>query len=251
MSVFNDYANYYNLIYKDKNYHAEVDYVLDLINQYKPNSQSILNLGCGTGNHDFIFGNKGYKVTGVDLSQSMIDIANAKKQNEAQLDFLQGDIRTLKLNQTFDIVMSLFHVMSYQTINDDLSNAIKTAHAHLEKDGLFVFDCWYGPGVLTDRPSIRNKTFENADYFVNRLSTPIMYPNDNCVDVVFDVSITDKKTNQQYVLNEVHKMRYLFLPEIKLLLNQNGFELILSEEWLTKNELTYNSWNATFVARKK
>lgn len=251
MAVFKDYSKYYNLLYKDKNYYAEVDYIINLIQSHQSNSSTILNLGCGTGNHDFIFENRGFQVTGVDLSQDMIDVANSKKTNDSNLVFLKGDIRDVRLNKTFDVVMSLFHVMSYQTTNQDLENAIKTAHAHLEKEGLFIFDCWYGPGVLTDRPTVRNKQFEDDTYLVTRLSTPHMYANENCVDVEFNVTITDKATSQSYNIHEMHKMRYLFLPEVKLFLEINGFDLLLNEEWLTKKELTYLSWNATFVAKKR
>ena len=252
MSVFKDYSKYYNLLYKDKDYHTEVDYVQSLIERHSnTNCQSILNLGCGTGNHDFIFADKGYQVTGVDLSQDMIDVANSKKNNQAKIEFVQADIRDIQLHKQFDVVMSLFHVMSYQTSNADLDKALQTANVHLQKGGLFIFDCWYGPGVLTDRPTIRNKQFENNDYLVTRLSTPTMYANDNCVDVDFKVNILDKKTEQEYTLNEVHKMRYLFLPEIKYYLNTNGFDLVLDEEWLTSKELTYSSWNAVFVCKKR
>ena len=164
MGIFKDYSKYYNVLYKDKNYKAETDYVIDLIKQFNPEANSILNLGCGTGSHDFIFANKGFDITAVDLSYDMIDVANAKKKTNTTIAFLQGDMRSIRLNKRVDVVLSLFHVMSYQTTNEDLSNAMQTAHSHLKKDGLFIFDCWYGPGVLTDRPSVRNKTFEDEDY---------------------------------------------------------------------------------------
>ncbi len=251
MAVFKDYSKYYNLLYKDKNYNSEVDYLINLIKAHSLESNSILNLGCGTGNHDFIFASKGFHVTGVDLSQDMIDVANSKKSNDSNLVFLKGDVRDVRLDKTFDVVMSLFHVMSYQTSNLDLENAIKTAHAHLEKGGLFIFDCWYGPGVLTDRPTVRNKQFEDNNFLVTRLSTPHMYSNENCVDVEFNVTIKDKTNGQTYDIHEMHKMRYLFLPEVHYFLDKNGFELVLNEEWLSSAQLTYNSWNATFVAKKK
>lgn len=251
MSVFKDYSKYYNLLYKDKDYTAEADYVLSLIKKYSKNSNSILNLGCGTGNHDFIFADKGYAVTGIDLSKDMVDIANGKKTDQNNPEFVQGDIRSASLNKKFDVVISLFHVMSYQTSNEDMHDALQTAYNHLEKDGLFIFDCWYGPGVLTDRPTVRNKKFEDDNYLVTRLSTPHMFANDNCVDVEFNVNITDKKTNEAYDIHEIHKMRYLFLPEIKFFVEAAGFELLLSEEWMSSKELTYDSWNATLVCRKK
>lgn len=251
MEVFKDYSKYYNLLYKDKDYHAEADYVLSLIQKNSAGSKSILNLGCGTGNHDFIFADKGFQVTGADLSQGMIDIASAKLNNRKDLRFIQGDMRELRLHQNFDVVLSLFHVMSYQTSNADLDAAMKTAGDHLEKGGLFIFDCWYGPGVLTDRPSVRNRNFEDDHYLVTRLSTPQLFANTNCVDVQFDVTILDKATQKNYTIHEIHTMRYLFLPELNYYLDKAGFELLNAEEWLSGKELSYTSWNATLVCRKK
>jgi hypothetical protein len=49
-------------------------------------------------------------------------------------------------------VFSLFHVMSYQTSNKDLQDAFETAKINLKPGEIFIFDCWYGSSVLTDRP---------------------------------------------------------------------------------------------------
>ena len=88
--VFLDYSKYYDLIYKDKDYQREADFVISLIRRYCPGAKSILSLGCGTGNHDFLFSQSGYEVTGVDLSEEMIRIANIKnsgKKNKDSLSF--------------------------------------------------------------------------------------------------------------------------------------------------------------------
>ncbi len=250
MSVFKDYSKYYNLLYKDKNYKAEVDYVLDLVSKQNVSGRTILNLGCGTGNHDFIFAEKGFEVFGVDLSEEMIEIAKSKISKKNTISFAQGDIRSFSIDKEFDIVLSLFHVMSYQTTNDDLVKTIKMAYKHLQKGGVFIFDCWYGPGVLTDNPQHKNKDFENDDFKVNRITSPTLINIENCVNVKFNVTITDKKTNEVYNLEELHKMRYLFIPELKYLLEQAGFTLKIAEEWMTKKNLTEKSWYATIVCTK-
>ena len=54
MSVFKDYSNYYDLLYSDKDYEAEADYIDHLIQKNNPGAKTILNLGCGTGKHDFL-----------------------------------------------------------------------------------------------------------------------------------------------------------------------------------------------------
>jgi 2-polyprenyl-3-methyl-5-hydroxy-6-metoxy-1,4-benzoquinol methylase len=99
---------------------------------------------------------KGYAMTGVDLSEEMLAVANSQLSTAIQqgslnsqppsLNFLQGDIRTVRLGKAFDVVVSLFHVVSYQTTNKDLTDAFATARAHLHR-AEFHFDRWYGPAV--------------------------------------------------------------------------------------------------------
>ena len=81
----------------------------------------------------------------------------AQKNKNKNLTFIRSSIEELHLNQKFDAVISLFHVMSYQTTNEELSAAFKTASKHLAKGGIFIFDFWYGPTVHNEKPSIRIK----------------------------------------------------------------------------------------------
>jgi len=54
----------------------------------------------------------------------------------------------------------MFAVMGYQIANEDIMSAFKTASKHLEKNGLFIFDAWFGPAVLSQKPSERFKVIE-------------------------------------------------------------------------------------------
>ena len=107
--IFNTYAGYYDLLYKDKDYTAEASYIDGLIKKYRPGAKSILNLGCGTGRHDAYFGNMGYSVCGIDLSDRMLTEAR-KRTIPGKVEFLKGDVRAVELNKKFDAVISLFHV---------------------------------------------------------------------------------------------------------------------------------------------
>jgi predicted TPR repeat methyltransferase len=70
--VFDDYARYYNLLYRDKDYHAEADYVAGLIHRFNPTAQSILELGSGTGIHASLLAEKGFLVHGIERSAEML-----------------------------------------------------------------------------------------------------------------------------------------------------------------------------------
>lgn len=253
MNTFNYYSEYYDLLYIDKDYQGEVDYIDKLIKKYTPQPKSMIDFGCGTGSHDLLFLEKGYDLVGVDLSHEMIERAKLKKlkENKTNISFLQGDIRNVNLEKEFDVAVSLFHVMSYQTSNEDLLNAFETIRRHLKKGGVFVFDFWYGPGVLTDPPTVRIKRLENDNIKVTRLSEPIAYPNENKIEVYFEVQIENKKNkNQIETFKEIHSMRYIFLPELELIAKQIGFEFLEVREWMKDKAPNIDTWNTVVICKK-
>lgn len=252
---FKRYARYYDLLYHDKNYEQESNYIVSLIQQNALHAQTILELGCGTGRHACLLAQKNYSVHGVDISSDMVDQARCRALEFPEIrdnvTFSSDDLRTLALGKTFDIAISLFHVMSYQVTNKDLFAAFTAASRHLEPGGIFIFDCWYGPAVLTQVPAVRIKRCENENFSITRIAEPILQPNDNCVDVVFTIFGQDKKTEAIEPFQEKHTMRYLFMPEILLFLEQSGLTLISSHEWLTGAQPGTSTWGVCFIGKKR
>jgi SAM-dependent methyltransferase len=256
VSVFGAYSQYYDLLYRDKDYAAEARFIAGLVERERPGSKTLVDLGCGTGRHDFLLGEHGYQVTGVDLSAEMLRVAQAERERRlaatpgaAVPRFAQGDVRNVRLGERFDVVASLFHVMSYQTTNDDLLSGLRTLREHCQPDGLVLFDAWYGPAVLSDKPSVRHKRLHGDGFDVLRLADPVLYPNDNFVDVNYQILITDKATQRTEELRETHRMRYLFVPEVRLMLEGVGLRLTRACEFMSERELGAGTWNALFVAR--
>ena len=253
--IFDMYAKYYDLLYRDKNYTKEAEYVQKFINRFNPGARNILDLGCGTGKHDFIFAEKGFDVTGVELSETMIGTAkqNLELKNELckTLRFYQGDVRNIKLGEKFDVIISLFHVMSYQITNEDLLSTIKTVKEHLKDDGIFLFDFWYGPAVLSERPEARVKKLEDEEIIVERFAEPSLRINENIVDVNYKVCIKEKINGILNEIRETHSMRYLFIPELNFFLNDEGMEIIAYEEWMTGKVPDDKCWSAFAAARNK
>lgn len=157
MTIFRDYAYFYDALYEDKNYKKECQFLEKIFEEYASGKiRTILDLGCGTGGHTLILAEKGYKVAGIDLSEEMLEISRKKaRKGELNIEFIEGDIRNIELGQKFDAVISMFAVVSYQITNEDLISTFKVALKHLKKNGLFIFDAWFGPAVLTQKPSDR------------------------------------------------------------------------------------------------
>lgn len=248
MNVFKDYSQYYNLLYQDKPYQKEVEYLTKLINKFNANTKSILELGCGTGKHAELLSKNGYLIHGIDISQTMLD--QALKIANNKISFEIGDVRNYRANKKFDTVISLFHVASYQNSNQDLNDFFNTANIHLKNQGIFIFDAWYGPAVLNQKPEKRKKILENNHLKIIRDCDPEIDFNKNIVNVNYQITITNKENNQQHNFKEQHKMRYLFLNEVELLLNINNMKLLDFHEFLSENTASQHSWGVCFIAKK-
>jgi SAM-dependent methyltransferase len=253
VSVFSEYARYYDLLYRDKDYRAEANYVSGLISKFHPEARSILELGSGTGIHARLLAGQGFSVHGIERSPEML--ARALKTEEAfsqnsgigHLSFSQGDIRTVQLIERFDAVIALFHVISYQTTNDDVLAAFKSAREHIQGDGLFIFDVWYGPAVMTERPSVRVKRMVDDLAEITRIAEPYFLPNENRVDVKYHIFVRDLASLAVTESRETHAMRYFFKPEIEGIADQTGFRCLHAEEWLSGKEIGCDTWGCCFV----
>ena len=254
MSAFGNYARYYDIIYSKKDYAGEVRYVHNLIQRYFPNSKSILELGCGTGRHAELLCNLGYDVCGIDASSEMLKLANRRASDRhlpwtGELSFVHGDIRNFQLDRRFDVVIGLFHVISYITCNDDLIGVLRLVKEHLKPEGGLIFDCWYGPGVLSDSPVVKELKFEEEDLEIVRTAKPVMRPNENIVEVNYHIVVRRKQSGETEVIKEVHKMRYLFGPELEMFLSGAGMDIIAFEQWKTGKEPGLNTWSVCFVGK--
>jgi SAM-dependent methyltransferase len=245
-SVFNAYSRYYNLLYSDKDYFSEVAYIHGLLTINGVNQGSLLEFGSGTGGHGRLLAAKGYTVHGIELSAEMVAHAQICSGFTCQ----QGDITTINMGRQYDAVLSLFHVISYQTKNKQILDVFTNAALHLNCGGVFIFDFWYSPAVYYHKPSLRVKRMKDAQTIITRIAEPTIFPNENRVDVtytIFDECIEDKSYQ---VLVETHSMRHFSIPEIHMLASSVGFEVISAEEFLTGNPPSEFTWGVCMVLRK-
>ena len=243
-----NYSRYYDLLYKDKNYKAESEYVSRLIRSFHPDAQDILELGCGTGNHAALFCQDGFKVTGIERSAEMVTQAKAKCIKG--FTPIVGDIENYRLDEKSDVAISLFHVISYLTSNESLIECFKSTRLHLNGGGIFIFDVWYSPAVYCQQPETRIKRMEDEAIEVIRLAEPESHWNMNVVDVNYEIIVRDKKTLSTEIYNEKHPMRHFSLPEMQLLARLGGFEVLNAEEFMTGKEPSEKTWGVCFTLKK-
>ncbi|WP_406825674.1 class I SAM-dependent DNA methyltransferase [Pedobacter sp. KACC 23697] len=245
---FKLYSQYYNLLYCDKDYPAEAAYLIELIREYFPNAKNIIELGSGTGKHALIFAKEGFSVLGLELSEDMLNIARQNK-NE-RLKFKKANISDFKVDQQFEIALSLFHVISYLTDNTSLVKTFQRVHESLCEGGLFIFDVWHTPAVVFQIPEERTKKLSNDQIQIIRKATPSIFSEENIVEVNYDILVTSLTDKGQISIQETHPMRHFCKNEIDLLAYATGFKILKSEEFLTKNTPSNSTWGVAYVLKK-
>src|SRR5262245_20319947 len=120
-AAFQHYSTCYDLLYGDKDYAAEADYVAHTLRDADPTARHLVEFRSGTGRHGRLLEERGFRVFGLERSESMIAAARKKpafsQTGAGSFECVQGDIRTVRLDRVFDGVVALFHVVSYQTGN--------------------------------------------------------------------------------------------------------------------------------------
>jgi SAM-dependent methyltransferase len=227
MMVYQRYASYYDPLHRDKDYAAECDFVEVLLRRYASQPvHHLLELGCGTGGHAFPLARRGYRVTAVDRSEEMLILAREKLSDASQqVELVCADLRAVDLGRRFEAVIAMFAVISYQSTLADLGKAFASARRHLNVDGLFLFDAWFGPGVLLDPPLARSETAQQEGEEVTRVARPTV---DLLTQTVrFDYRLSRRRDGSLVdEAEESHLLRFLFPGEVELLARAADFEIV-------------------------
>jgi ubiquinone/menaquinone biosynthesis C-methylase UbiE len=196
-----------------------------MIREYLPNPEMrILDVGCGTGRHAINLATKGYKnITGIDLSPSMISTAKKVAQEKSvPVDFIIYDARELPFENEFDAALCLCEGAFGLLESDDENYKILSAvHKALKKQGVFI---------LTSLNLFRDAEFD---------------PMTCRVDMEMEIT---KKNGQKKTI-KCSDRSYTF-PELKWVLEQLGFEVILGADPFTKNPIKYGAMELMVVSKK-
>jgi len=251
MQVFKDYAEYYDLLYKDKDYESEVDFLESVFRQYSTNPiNTILDLCCGTGGHALILNKRGYEVTGVDASEVMLNKAEEKKKKLGlNIDFHSGDIRNFQLDKKFDCITCMFAGLNYVIQNDDIEKTLKNIHQHLSKDGLFVCDIWNGLAVIRVLPSTRVKVIQDGATKIVRTVEPELDAFRHISKSHYYMLVL-KDGQKAEEIKETHVIRFYFPQEIIYYFKNTGFEVLKICAFGNLEEpVDENVWNMAVIAR--
>jgi SAM-dependent methyltransferase len=132
--MYGDLAWTWPIISAPETYIEESERAARLIREHSQiEAKTLLNMGCGGGHNDWTL-KKHFRLTGADVSEDMLALARGRNP---EVTYHVGDMRTLRLGETFDAVV-IFDSIDYMLTEDDLRAAFETAFLHVEPGGVFL-----------------------------------------------------------------------------------------------------------------
>ena len=256
--IYEKYGQYYDVIYHEKNYEAECNDLMKYFHRFGGERiTTILDAGCGTGNHSIRLAEKGYRVVGIDVSETKISVARQKAEDRGlHVDFYVQDMRKLDLDTKFDAILCLFGGFGYCTTDKDIGSTLKRFQQHLREDDLLIMDFWPIHANIRREHVITVSEIEQGGYEIIRIINSTFDLENDTVRLDIKCHVIKNATVLDS-FQEQHVLRMFSLPEMKHFLNEHGFELngFFKIMWRSENpysleKVDHHSPNVACVAKK-
>ena len=247
------YAELYDLFYSDKPYAAEAAFVHDCFQKFGLSPiRKVLELACGTGRHALELDKSGYQITAMDRSPYMIEIARRRAaEHNSRIVFAAGDMQQLPLaEKQFDAALCLFDSIGYLKTDKALRAALAAIWNHLRPNGLFIFEFWHAPAMLSHYSPVRVRRWKTSPSEIVRISETTLDRRNRLANV--DYTVYELKDDGTYsTVRETHGNRFFSVDEMQALLSDTNFEPMKFFAGFTKSEqIIDETWHIVAVARK-
>jgi len=212
--------------------------------------KTILDVGCGTGRHYVPLVKSGYKVAGMDQSQSMLDVLREKTSTAGlEAHIARKDMREINFADEFDAIICMNTALQYLLTDEDILLTLKAFYRTLKPGGVVIID-------------IMNFLFLMGGYKENIVQS---YTRDG---IVFERAIRHSMDDVPAIWNhhefgiiedsgrtityrELHKFRMLNYNEMQRFLREAGFsDVKCFGEFTAREEVGSQSKRLVFVAVK-
>lgn len=224
--MFSETAELYDLIYsRFKDYKKEVQQIVTLLKEIHPNARTILDAGCGTGEHARILSHEhGYVVDGIDLEPAFVRIAREK--NPYGL-FLEADMVTFDLSKRYDVIVCLFGAIGYVRTLTKVAKTLKNFSDHLAEGGVILVEPWITPEQFEPGMVLVN-TVETENLSVCRMSHSEVEGNLSRIRFEYLIGTREGITHRA----EVHELGLFTVDEMVACFEKAGLSVRFDEKGL-------------------
>lgn len=245
---YHKFAYLYDQLMQEAPYDEWVSFIMTILNENGIMNGTILDVGCGTANIAIPLSKKGFSVTGVDLSEEMLFVADEKVNAEGvNLPLFHQDMRMLEGLGIYDAVISMCDTLNYLESEEDVENTFVGMYNHLQENGVLIFDVHSTYKI--------DSVFNDQTYAYSGDQLSYIwecYKGEYPFSVEHDLSFFIRNESTYYYerYDELHKQRTFPLSFYKDCLEKVGFKLhSVTGDFSTKS-LEENSERWFFVATK-
>lgn len=210
----------------------------------------ILDVGCGTGRHYIPLMQDGYQVTGLDLSQNMLDVLKKKAEAEKlEPHVFRKDMRKMDFADEFDAIICMNTAFLYLLTDEDILQALRALHTALKPGGVSIIDIMNFLSLLGRyKESIVESYSKNGINYTRATrhsveNVPGIW-NHREFGIIED-------SGETITYHELHRLRMLNYNEMRRFLHEAGFlEIKCFGEFVAREEVRSNAKRLLFVAVK-
>lgn len=208
--------------FKEKN----VPFWVGMAKKYINSGSRVLELACGTGRIAIPLAKEQFKVTGIDISDSMLESAKSKSVQVSDIEYIKGDIKSFNLMNKFSMIALAEDAFSLLLEIDEFESCLACIREHLEIDGIFIIDVLNpSPDYLLDICLCKRTDISAAfsDPEGNGIVTVTRSRDYDSANQIIIMKLFFQLPNHEQEIVEEHKLRVYFPKELEILLKYNGF----------------------------
>jgi len=222
--TYQAFAYIYDRLMDEAPYEEWGNYFLRQIEKYHPNCKRVLDVACGTGTLTLLLKEKGFDLTGVDLSEDMLAVAYEKAMAKGlDIPFYKQNMTNLEGIGKYDAVIIFCDSVNYLTEEEDFRKTFLSVWDCLAEGGLFLFDVH---SVYKIEEVFQNQTFayngDDISYIWNS------FPGEHIHSVEHELSffVLDEELGLYRRYDEEHKQRTFPVETYEKWLKDTGFTLL-------------------------
>ena len=188
-------------------------------------------------------------MTGVDRSPQMLRVYREKaEERRLGVELCRQDLRSLELEERFDLAICMFDAVGYLTGNADLTAFFQRLPQFLAPNGLLVFDVWHAAPLLRSHDPVRVRELEWPGGRIVRISSTTIDPARQVADVTFHVMVLEgHKLVDEFT--EVHPVRYFLPQEIAFVLEATGWRVLqICPAFELDTSVRHEDWHLAVIA---
>ncbi len=249
MEAYTGFAEVYDIFMDNIDYKAWTEYVISLLKEYGIKDGLVLDLGCGTGNVTEEMAAAGFDMTGIDMSEDMLNIAMKKRANSGHdILYLCQEMQEFELYGTVRAVVSICDCINYVTEKEDIVQTFRLVNNYLDPEGIFIFDM---NTSYKYREILGDNTFAEVREDSSFIWENFYDEEEKINEYALTLFIEDKESGMYEKFEEEHYQRAYEIDEMIQMIEAAGLEFLAVYDAFTKEAPKESSERVYFIAREK